>query len=196
AYFRVLSGYGSVVIAAYTVGVRLLAFTWIPGIAFGAAASTLVGQALGAGRREAAVQVGWRASHLSLLVAVLLGGTWAAMPHFFAGLFTEDAALIDELVPFMITLALVQPALQSHFALGGAHRGAGDTFTPFVAAAIGNWAFRVPLAFLFAHAFHAPVLWIWLVILGDHVARAVWLAVSFARGLDSRRSGISRAPTR
>ena len=150
AYFRVLSGYGSVAIAAYTVGVRLLAFTWIPGIAFGTAASTLVGQALGAGRREAAVQAGWRATHLSLVVAVVLGGTWAAMPRFLAGLFTNDAALIDELVPFMIILALVQPALQSHFALGGAHRGAGDTFTPFVAAAIGNWALRVPLAFLLA----------------------------------------------
>ena len=81
----------------------------------------------------------------------------------------------------MITLALAQPALQSHFALGGAHRGAGDTFTPFVAAAIGNWALRVPLAFLFAGAFDAPVLWIWLVILGDHIARAIWLALSFRR---------------
>jgi Na+-driven multidrug efflux pump len=62
AYFRVLSGYGSVAIAAYTVGVRLLAFTWIPGTAFGTAASTLVGQALGAGRRDAAEQAGWRAN--------------------------------------------------------------------------------------------------------------------------------------
>jgi putative MATE family efflux protein len=182
AYFRVLSGYGSVAIAAYTVGVRLLAFTWIPGTAFGTAASTLVGQALGAGRREAAVQAGWRANRLSLVVAIVLGAACAAMPRFLAGLFTHDAALIEELVPFMIVLALVQPALQSHFALGGAHRGAGDTFTPFVAAAIGNWALRVPLAFLFALAFDAPVLWIWLVILFDHVARWVWLAHSFRRG--------------
>jgi putative MATE family efflux protein len=182
AYFRVLSEYGSVAIAAYTVGVRLLAFTWIPGTAFGTAASTLVGQALGAGRREAAIQAGWRANGLSIAVAIALGGAWAAMPRFLAGLFTHDAALIEELVPFMIVLALAQPAIQSHFALGGAHRGAGDTFTPFVAAAIGNWALRVPLAFLLAWAFDAPVLWIWLVILGDHVARAVWLAASFRRG--------------
>jgi len=46
------------------------------------------------------------------------------MPRFLAGLFTHDAALIEELVPFMIVLAL-----ESHLALGGAHRGAGDTFT-------------------------------------------------------------------
>ncbi len=197
AYFRVLSEYGSVAIAAYTVGVRLLAFTWIPGTAFGTAASTLVGQALGAGRREAAVQAGWRANHLSLGVAIVLGGAYALMPRQIAGLFTHDTALIDELVPFMIVLALVQPALQSHFALGGAHRGAGDTFTPFVAAAIGNWALRVPLAFAFALLWDAPVLWIWLVILLDHVARAVWLAASFRRGCWASRRDTARAgPTR
>src|SRR5262249_13231209 len=87
AYFRVLSGYGSSAIAAYTVGVRLLAFTWIPGTAFGTAASTLVGQALGAGRRAAAVSAGWRANHLSLVVAVVLGGACAAMPRVLARLF-------------------------------------------------------------------------------------------------------------
>ena len=112
------------------------------------------------------------------MVSVVLGGACAAMPRQLAGLFTNDAALIEELVPFMIVLALVQPALQSHFALGGAHRGAGDTFTPFVAAAIGNWALRVPLAFLFAGLFRAPVLWIWLVILGLGVAQFVLAAAA------------------
>jgi putative MATE family efflux protein len=182
AYFRVLSEYGSVAIAAYTVGIRLLAFTWIPGIAFGAAAATLVGQALGGGRRDVAVRAGWRTTYLSLAVAIALGGTCVAMPRFLAGLFTDDAALIDALVPFLIVFALVQPALQAHFALGGAHRGAGDNFTPFVAAAIGNWGLRIPLAFWFAFVWQTEVIWIWLVIFGDHVARAIWLSESFRRG--------------
>jgi len=183
AYFRVLSDYGSVAIAAYTVGVRLLAFTWIPGTAFGTAAATLVGQALGAGRPEVAKRAGWRTTRLALAVALGLGALCAALPRQIGSLFTDDAALVAELVPFLIALALAQPFLQSHFALGGAHRGAGDTFTPFIASTVGNWAIRVPLACLFAFVLHTPVLWIWVVILGDHLARATWLAVSFARGL-------------
>lgn len=181
-YFRVLSLFGSVTIAAYTVGVRLLAFTWIPGTAFGTAASTLVGQALGAGRPRVAARAGWRAAGLALAVAAVLGGTCAAVPRWLGGLFTDDPALVDELVPFLIVLALAQPALQAHFALGGAHRGAGDTTTPFVAAAIGNWALRVPLAVVFGYVLEAPVVWIWIVILADHVVRATWLAASFRRG--------------
>jgi Na+-driven multidrug efflux pump len=183
AYFKVLSGYGSVAIATYTVGIRLLAFTWIPGVALGTAAATLVGQSLGAKRPETAVRAGWRATGLALGVAVVLGGACALMPVALASLFTDDADLVAELVPFLIVMALAQPFLQSHFTLGGAHRGAGDTFTPFVAAALGNWALRVPLAFYFARSLEAPVVWIWLIILGDHAIRAAWLGVSYARGV-------------
>lgn len=182
AYFRVLSGYGSLAIAAYTVGVRLLAFTWIPGTGFGNAASTLVGQALGASNPAAASRAGWRATGLSLGIAALLGAVCLLAPREIASLFTRDPALVGELAPFLVALALAQPALQTHFALGGALRGAGDTWTPFVAAAVGNWALRVPLAFFFAYALRAPVVWIWGVIVADHLARALWLGASFRRG--------------
>jgi Na+-driven multidrug efflux pump len=72
--------------------------------------------------------------------------------------------------------------LQSHFALGGAHRGAGDTFTPFLASIVSNWALRVPLAVLAAYVLRADLSWVWAVILFDHVVRSAWLAVSFQRG--------------
>ncbi len=182
AYFRVLSEFGTLAIAAYTVGVRLLSFTWIPGTALGTAAATLVGQALGAGDRSGAAGAGWRSTRSAIVVAVILGAACASMPEALAELFTDDAALVEELVPFLVCLALVQPALQAHFTLGGAHRGAGDTWTPFVAASVGNWILRVPLAFACAYWLRADVLWVWLIIIADHVARAVWLAASFRRG--------------
>ena len=182
AYFRVLSGYGSIAIAAYTVGIRLLAFTWIPGVGFGTAASTLVGQALGARDPAAAARAGWRSSYLSLAVAVALGGTCLLMPEALARLFTDDETLVQALVPFLLCLALTQPSLQGQFALGGAHRGAGDTWTPFVATSVGNWALRVPVAFVLALVLEAPVVWIWALIFADHTLRAVWLAGSFRSG--------------
>jgi hypothetical protein len=77
-------------------------------------------------------------------VALGLGLLCGALPRPIGSLFTDDAALIAELVPFLIALALSLPALQSHFALAGAHRGAGDTTAPFLAAAIGNWGSACP----------------------------------------------------
>jgi putative MATE family efflux protein len=182
AYFRILSGFGTLAIAAYTVGVRLLSFSWIPGVALGTSASTLVGQALGADDARGAERAGWRAMRLSILVAVVLGLPSALLREPLARLFTDDPGLVAELSPFLLCLALVQPALQAHFALGGAHRGAGDTWTPFVAATLGNWLLRVPLAAVFAYVLETDVIWIWIVIAADHVSRMLWLAVSFRRG--------------
>jgi Na+-driven multidrug efflux pump len=82
----------------------------------------------------------------------------------------------------MLCLSLAQPAMQLHFTLAGAFRGAGDTVTPLYAAFVGNWLFRVPLAFLAANVWHLDLIWIWLTLILDHIARAVWLLWSFVRG--------------
>ncbi len=73
AYFALLGQYGTAAIAAYTIGVRVLAFSWIPGVGFSMAASTLVGQALGARDIPGARRAGWRATRHAVLVSVVLG---------------------------------------------------------------------------------------------------------------------------
>jgi putative MATE family efflux protein len=195
AYFRVLSEYGPLAIAAYTVGVRILAFSWIPGTGFATATATLVGQALGAGSAGGAARAGWRATRLALLVAVILGVACALARAPLAALFTNDAALIAELGPFLLCLAIAQPFLQTHFTLGGAHRGAGDTWTPMAATTVSNWAFRVPMAALCAYGLGTDVVWVWYSIVFDHLVRTSWLVWSFRRGRWSGRLGPGvRAP--
>ncbi len=185
-YFRVLAHYGTEAIAAYTVGVRLLAFSWIPGTGLGVAAATLVGQALGAGDAPGATRTGWRTMRLALVVAVALGAVCAIWRVELAQLFVDDPETVATLLPFLLCLAVSQPFLQAHFALGGAHRGAGDTTTPFLAATAGNWALRLPLAFGLAYGLDAPIAWVWWALTFDHVTRTAWLAWSFRRGRWSR----------
>ena len=97
----------------------------------------------------------------------------------------------EQLGPFMLALGIAQPFLQLHFTLGGAHRGAGDTWTPLMAALVGNWVFRVPLAILFARTLDMPLIWVWGALILDHVARSGWLGWSFRSGRWHRRSGLS-----
>ena len=51
-------------------------------------------------------------------------------------MFTDDRATIAALGPFLLCLAISQPMLQLHFTLAGVHRGAGDTWTPLIAATV------------------------------------------------------------
>jgi len=182
SYFGVLGRYGTIAVAAYTIGVRVLAFSWIPGTAYAQAVATLVGQALGAGDREGATRAGWRAAKLALATSVVLGLFCALAREPLARLFTDDGDTVAALGPFMLCLAIAQPFLQLHFTLGGIHRGAGDTWTPLVAAFVGNWVFRVPFAFFASEIAEGGLVLVWAVLILDHVARAAWLMVSFRRG--------------
>jgi putative MATE family efflux protein len=174
--------YGTLSVAAYTVGIPLLAFTWIPGQAYSQSCATLIGQALGARRPDEATRIGWQSAGLAIVTAVILGTVVAIWRYELAGLLTDDAEVIAALGPFMLALALAQPLLQLQFTLGGAHRGAGDTTTPLIAACIGNWVFRVPLAFGFAIWLKSDVSWIWYALIFDHLARSAVLTYTFHRG--------------
>ncbi len=181
-YFSFLSRYGTEAIGAYAIGVRLLSFSWIPGLAFGAAAATLVGQALGAGRVAEARRAGWRSVTFALGLMTALGAACVIGQSRLASVFTQDEQIIAHLGVFMTMLAVSQPFMGIHFTLAGALRGAGATRTPFAAALVGNWVFRVPLAYVVTRWLGWGVVWVWAALVLDHVSRASWLTVAFWRG--------------
>jgi len=182
SYFAVLGSYGSAAVAAYTVGARILSFSWIPGIGFSAASATLVGHAIGAREPAAARRAGWRSARFAFLVSVVLGIGFAVFRQPLAQIFSDDAAVLQGLDSFMLVLALAQPLLGVHFTLGGALRGAGYTVSPLLAAAVGNWVLRVPLAFAFGKWLELDVVWLWFALVADHALRAVWMVGSFRAG--------------
>lgn len=199
SYFWVLSNYyGTLAVAAYTVGVSILSFSWIPGTGYAQACSTVVGQALGAGNSDRALRAAKRALSLAIATAIPLGILCAWQRVALAELFTDDIAVITALSPFMLCLAIAQPFLQMHFTLGGAHKGAGDTITPLIAAAIGNWGIRVPIAVLLAAVFKVEIEWLWATLIFDHIARTLWLGMSFVRGnwrrLEPEPAAIAASP--
>jgi putative MATE family efflux protein len=180
-YFRFLGHYGVEAVAAYNVGVRILAFTWIPGLGLSVAAATLVGHALGAGDAQLARRSGWEAMRIGFVISLVLAAVFIFLRIPMAKLFTSDAAVIAALDPFILLLGIGLPFLVVHFTLAGALRGAGDTMTPLKAATLGNWVFRVPLGYLFAKVLVLPLFWVWSIMLLDHLSRAIWLAWSFHR---------------
>jgi Na+-driven multidrug efflux pump len=169
--------------------VRLLSFSWIPGNGFSQAAATIVGQALGAGDLKKAERAAKRSASLAVSVAVGMGAIAYFADRPIAEFSAADPHTAEALIPFMMCLAFAQPFMQLHFTLAGAFRGAGDTWTPLVSALIGNWAFRVPFAWLVTKVLHAELFWVWAVLMLDHVARAIWLLWAFQRRDWSQRLG-------
>jgi len=140
--------FGPVVVAAFEVGRRVRdlvnSFSW----GFSIAASTLVGQALGAGDEGEATAAGWAVVRLSAVVYVLVAAAVVAVPDALASLFVGDPAEVAQAAVFVQVAALSAVVRGVDGSVSGALRGAGDTTWPFVASVLGRYAVALPLAAL------------------------------------------------
>lgn len=147
---RIVAMYGSTAVAAYTIGLRILEFVWLPSWGLGNAAATLVGQNLGAGQPQRAEQSAWRAARYNTIFQTALGVFLFTMAPVIAGWFTSDADVLRTATDCLRILAIGAPAYAVGMIVVQAINGAGDTATPTVIDFIGFWLFQIPLAYWLA----------------------------------------------
>src|SRR5690606_1386445 len=73
ALVRFTSSFGATALAGYTIAIRILLFALMPAFGVGAAAATMVGQALGAEKPDRAEQSVWVAARINVIVLGLTG---------------------------------------------------------------------------------------------------------------------------
>jgi putative MATE family efflux protein len=181
-YLTIAAGYGTAAVAAYYIGVRILALSFLPGFGFGAAASTLVGQNLGAGRPHEAERSGWEANRLAIILMSAGGLVIFLAARWIAEAFSDEPAVIKATVTFIRILAAAQPLMAADFTLGGALRGAGDTRFPLLAVMVGFYGARLGFAYVAASLLSLSLSWVWLALFGDYVARAALKSWRFRSG--------------
>jgi Na+-driven multidrug efflux pump len=182
-FMGLISTFSTAAISAYLIGVRILSFCFVPGMGFSLAASTLVGQNLGAGRPEVAQRLGWRSTQHAVLVMGAVGALIVAFARPLAGVFgAAGAETVDLTVTFIWILGAAQPAMAVEFATGGGLRGAGDTRFPLFVVLTGLFVFRLGLAVAVARPLFGSVEAVWCCLLADWGVKAVLLLWRFASG--------------
>ena len=181
-YLGIASRYGTNAVAAYFIGVRILALSFLPGFGFSAAASTIVGQQLGAGQPANAERSGWEANRLAVMAMSVAGVLIFLFARPIAGMFIDDPEVIDDAVSFIQILALAQPLMAADSTFGGALRGAGDTRFPLVTVIVGFYVARLGFAWLVSHPLQMSLAWVWGALLGDYLMRAVLKGWRFHSG--------------
>ena len=180
-FLWIVSLYGTDAYAAYGIGVTILSFSFLVGFGFSIAASTLVGQHLGANDRAGATRSGWRALRLALIVQSAFGLVIVLFAKPLARFMIDDPEVVRLTVVFIYILGSVQPLMAIEYAMGGALRGAGDTRFPLFAVFAGLVGARVTLASLFAW-YGLPVEWIFAALIADYIVKAILLTVRFRSG--------------
>ena len=122
----------------------LASFSW----GFSIAASTLVGQELGAGEEREAEAYGWGIVRLSAVVYVLAAAVVVVFADPIAGVFVNEAENRALSAQFVRVAAISVVAMGIDGSVTGALRGAGDTRIPFISALAGLYLVAVPVAWL------------------------------------------------
>ena len=173
---------GTADLAAQQVAFNISNFSILPAFAFGVAATTLVGQSLGAKDPDRAQASAWQALKSGMIWMCLMGAGFFLWRGWLVGLYTDDASVKQLGEMCMVFIALGQPLLAIAVVLGSALRGAGDTRTVLVYTFIGVWIVRVGLAYLLGIVLGWGLFGVWLGWMADFITRAVLVFLRFRTG--------------
>jgi len=173
---------GTHVYAAQRITLQIISLSFMPGFGFSMAATTLVGQSLGARLPQRAEDGAWRATWLALIWMTAAALLATLFGHQVIGLFSRDADIIAMGVPALAILALTQPFQAIGQVLAGALRGAGDTRFPMWVTTASIWLIRVPLAYLFGPVLGLSLAGVYVSNVIDSIIRAALTYWRFRKG--------------
>lgn len=142
---RSIAGLGTVAIAANTVYVTTESISFMPGFAFASACTTLVGQAVGAGKKELAERYMRTCVILSIAVMFVAGAALFFFGRYVLVLFSQDQEVLALANRCLRIAALLQPGQTGATVYAGGLRGAGDTLWAMIITTASQWVFRAIL---------------------------------------------------
>ncbi len=177
---RITAPLGTVAVAANSLAVTAESLCYMPGYGIGSAATTLVGQSMGAKRRDLAKGFARSSTWLGMLI---MGGTAVLMfflaPAMFAML--TPVPEIRELGTQVLRIVVPAEAFfGASIVVAGALRGAGDTLGPSLLNLVSMWGVRITLASLLA-----PVMGlhgVWLAMTIELTVRGILFLIRLLRG--------------
>lgn len=141
---------GDVGSAGYQTAMRLMMFFILPAWGLSNAASTLVGQNLGAMQVERAEQSVLKTVKYNVIFMALVMLLFLVCGNWFVSFFTEDEAIRAVASRAIRIISLGYIFYGIGMVMINAFNGAGDTWTPTLINLCGFWLFQIPFAYLLA----------------------------------------------
>ena len=177
---RIVSQLGTVAIAANSLGVSAEGLCYMAGYGIQGAAIALIGQAVGAHRKDMAKRFAWLCTLMGMGIMTLTGAGLFAFAPALMSIFTADAAVIALGARVLRIEAFAEPMFGASIVASGAMQGAGDSTGCFVLNLVSMWGIRLTLAFLLAHRF--GLVGVWGAMCFELCVRGLLFLIRLARG--------------
>ena len=150
---------GTVAIAAHSLGITVESLCYMPGYGIAEAATTLVGQSFGAGKRRLTQSFARMSTGLGVAVMTLMG----VLMWIFASELMSIMTPVDEIIAIgahcLRIEAFAEPMFAASIVINGIFIGAGDTLRPAIMSLASMWGVRLTLAALLATTYGLPGVW-------------------------------------
>lgn len=147
---RIMSEFGSEVLAGYTIAIRVIMFTLMPSWGMSNAAATLVGQNLGAKQPDRAEQSVWKTGKYNALFMGTVSLGYLIFANTIISWFNTTPEVVKSGALCLQIIALGYVFYAYGMVMTQAFNGAGDTRTPTKINLISFWLFQLPLAYVSA----------------------------------------------
>ena len=147
---RIMSEFGSEVLAGYTIAIRIMMFTLMPAWGLSNAAATLVGQNLGAKHPKRAEESVWKTGKYAGVFMGIVSLIYIFFAPTFLGWFSDNEIVVKNGALCLQIMAAGYVFYGYGMVVIQSFNGAGDTKTPTYINFLCFWVFQLPLAYITA----------------------------------------------
>lgn len=184
---RLLASFGTLAIAAHTLGQRVDMIVFMPAGGIGMGAGVLAGQNLGARKPEQAEKSGWLAVALTEALMVVFAFVIFFLPEPIVRIFNSQPELVEIASSFLRIAAVSYLIMGFGSVLMQCISGVGDTVPPMVWSMVTLWLVLLPLAYFLPKVGDLGVYGIRWAFVGEMVAAAVGYTIYFKLGRWKRK---------
>ena len=179
---RIMSEFGSEVLAGYTIAIRVMMFTFMPAWGMSNAAATLVGQNLGAQQPDRAEKSVWLTGKYNAIFMLAVSILYLVFAKEIISLFNDTSLVVQNGALCLQVVAAGYLFYAYGMVISQSFNGAGDTRTPTKINFISFWIFQLPFAYLAAITFELGALGVFLAITLAEVLLSVIAIIWFRKG--------------
>lgn len=160
AFTRIVSSLGTLAIAANSFAITAESLCYMPAYGCASAATAIIGQCTGAGRKDLCQAMAWRLARIGMGMMVLSGLLLFLFAHGLMAILSPDLQVQDLGSLLLRMEAFAEPMYGASIVITGILRGKGDTLWPACLNFLSIWCIRIPLAWILSRHLGLAGAWI------------------------------------
>ena len=157
---KIIAPLGTIAIAANSFAVTAESLCYMPGYGIANAATTLIGQRVGAGRKKLTRYLGWMTTLMGIGIMLIMGVLMYLAAPVMIGMLSPNAQVVALGTQVLRIEAFAEPLYGASIVASGVFRGAGDTLISSCFNFCSMWFIRLPLAAWWAPKIGLKGVWI------------------------------------